>query len=319
MLNFTANTIKSTHFKAIVAILLSALIYGGNIIAGRLIAGTIPPVTLSAIRAILGLIILLPITWPAIKRAPKPTKKELFQLIVISLIGITIPYISLILGLAETTGTNASVILATLPAMTNAMLFLICKTKPSKFQVWGIFTSFLGLVIVFTQGDLLHLLSFKMGRGELYLLINVVCISLFNIVGQDIMKKFSSIVTSGYSIIFATVTLIPLGLYQMNSFTWHLSLTGWLLVIYMGCFAAGIAFFLNLYGIQKIGSGQATILNNMQYIFSISLSVFILKESLFVYHWLGFILVIFGVILSLAKSSIQSPQLVESKNTNQTI
>lgn len=305
--------------KAYFAVLLSALIYGGNVIAGRLIAGSIPPITLSAIRALLGLIVLLPLAWPAMKSAPKPTKKELFQLIVISLIAVSIPYVSLISGLAETTATNASVIFATLPAMTNLMLFIISKSKPSKFQVLGIVTSFLGLVIVFTRGDIFNLLSFRIGRGEMFIFLNVFCIGLFNVVGQSFMKKFSALVTSVYSLVFAILTLTPLGIWQMNSFTWHLSGSQWLLVIYMGCFAAGIAYFLNLYGIEKIGGGQASILNNLQYVFSISLGVLILKESLFAYHWFGFVLVISGVVLSLMRSSTSSPQLATSQNTNQTI
>lgn len=306
------------NFKAYFALLLAALIYGGNVVAGRLIAGTIPPLTLSALRAVLALAILLPIAWPAMKRAQKPNRKELLQLIVISIVGITIPYISLMLGLQDTSGTNASVIFATLPAMTNSMLFFICKTKPSKFQIWGMVTSFLGLIIVFTHGDMLHLLSFKLGKGELFLFINVFSISIFNIIGQNMMRKFSSIVTSVYSIIFATLTLIPMGFWQLNSFAWHLSWSGWLIVLYMGFMSAGIAFFLNLYGIDKIGSGQASIFNNMQHVFSISLSVLILKEALAAYHWFGFLLVISGVVLSLTKSSAPSPQLATRKRSNQT-
>lgn len=318
MLSLRNHTIHRTSSKAYFAVLLSALIYGGNVIAGRLIAGSIPPITLSAIRAFLGLIVILPLAWPALKSAPKPTLKELLLLIVISLLGVSIPYVALILGLAETTATNASVIFATLPAITNLMLFLIAKSKPTKFQIMGIFTSFLGLVIVFTQGNIFNLLSFKLGRGEMFLLLNVLCISLFNVVGQSFMKKFSSLVTSVYSLVFAVLTLTSLVFWEINSFTWHLSWSQWLLVLYMGCFAAGIAFFLNLYGIQQIGGGQASILNNLQYVFSISLGVIILKESLFLYHWLGFSLVISGVVLSLIKTSSSSPQLAPKKNVNQT-
>ncbi|AHF07071.1 DMT family transporter [Desulfitobacterium metallireducens] len=305
--------------KSYFAILLSSLLYGGNVIAGRLIAGSIPPISLSAIRALLGLSILLPLAWPALKSAPKPTTKELFQLILISLLGVSLPYVSLIYGLADTTATNASVIFATLPAMTNLMFFIIFKSKPSKFQVLGILTSFLGLVIVFTQGDIFHLLSFRIGGGEIFLFLNVLCISLFNVVGQSFMKKFSSLVTSVYSLVFAILTLTPLALWQLNSFVWYLSWSQWLLVIYMGCFAAGFAYFLNLYGIEKIGGGQTSILNNLQHVFSISLGVLVLKESLYVYHGLGFVLVISGVVLSLMRTSTSSPKLARSKSSNPAI
>lgn len=294
---------QSTHFKAYFFLLLSALIYGGNVIAGRLIAGDVPPLTLSAVRVVLALVILLPLAWSQLKNAPKPSKLELLQLIVMSVLGISIPYVSLLLGLQHTTGTNASVIFATLPAVTNTLIFLLYKLKPSKSQVLGMITSFLGLVIVFTQGSLLHLLTFKLGTGELYLFLNVLSIGLFNLLGQKIMEKFSSLVTSVYVLIFAAIMLIPLGAWQLGASGWNVSKTEWLIILYMGFLAAGVAFFLNLYGINRIGSGKASIFNNMQHVVSITLSVIILRESLACYHWIGFFLVISGVVLSLSKSS----------------
>ncbi|TGE36156.1 DMT family transporter [Desulfosporosinus fructosivorans] len=292
---------QSTHFKAYFLLIISALIYGGNVIAGRLIAGHVPPLTLSAIRVLLALVILLPLAWPQIKNAPKPNKLELLQLIIISVLGITIPYVSLLLGLQHTTGTNASVIFATLPAVTNTLLFLFFKQKPSTYQTLGMITSFLGLLIVFTQGSLLHLLTFNLGIGESYLFLNVLSIGFFNLLGQKIMKKFSSLVTCVYALIFAAFMLIPMGAWQLRSTEWHVSTSEWLIILYMGFLAAGVAFFLNLYGINKIGSGKACVFNNMQHVFT--LSVTILKESLALYHWIGFVLVIFGVVLSLSKSA----------------
>lgn len=294
---------QTTRFKAYFFVLLSSLIYGGNVITGRLIAGLVPPFTLSAIRVVLGLIILLPLAWPQMKKAPKPNKMEWFQLVIISILGIVVPYVALLLGLQQTTGTNASVVFATLPAVTNTLIFLLYKLKPSKFQTLGMITSFMGLMIVFTQGSLLHLLTFKLGVGELYLFINVLSIGLFNLLGQNIMHKFSSLVTSIYALIFAAIMLIPMGAWQLKSSGWNVSMSEWLIILYMGFLAAGVAFFLNLYGINKIGSGKASIFSNMQHVFSITLSVIILKESLAAYHWIGFILVISGVLLSLSKSS----------------
>ena len=296
------DTVKSNHFKAFLVLLFSSLIYGGNVIAGRLIAGKVPPFTLSAMRAVLGLIILFPLAWPQFKKNPKPTNIEFLQLIGVSILGIIVPYVSLLLGLKDTTGTNASVIFATLPAVTNTLLFLLYKHKPTLFQTMGMITSFVGLMIVFTQGSLQHLIAFRLGKGELYLLLNILSIGLFNIVGQSVMKKFSSLVTSVYALIFAVIILFPMGLWQLRYSGWNVSATDWLIILYMGFLAAGVAFFLNLYGINRIGSGKASIFANMQHVFSIALSVIILKESMASYHWFGFILVITGVVLSLSES-----------------
>lgn len=86
-----------------------------------------------------------------------------------------------------------------------------------------------------------HLLTFKLGIGESYLFLN--------------------------------------GAWQLRATEWNVSMSGWLIILYMGFLAAGVAFCLNLYGINKIGSGKASVFNNMQHVFSIILSVIILKES----------------------------------------
>ena len=95
-----------------------------------------------------------------------------------------------------------------------------------------------------------------------------------------------------------------------NEFLYLASLlVGWLISIYNGFYAAGIAYFLNLYGIDKIGERSSFDPEQLQYVFSISLSVLILKESLSTYHWFGFLLVISGVVLSLMRTSTSSPRL----------
>jgi drug/metabolite transporter (DMT)-like permease len=115
------------------------------------------------------------------------------------------------------------------------------------------------------------------------------------------MQKLSSVVTSVYALTFGTLLLIPLGVWQLVSIPWHLDLFKLMFIIYMGCFVTGFAFFLNLYGINLIGSGRASIFNNLQPVFSIVLSVLILGESLAIYHLIGFVLVVSGIVLSLTK------------------
>lgn len=308
---------RNVFIRAYLFLLISSLMYGGNVIAGRLMADQMPPFTLSAIRAILGLGVLLPLAWAQIKKAPKPNKSELLQLLIIAILGVILPYNTLLLGLQHTTGTNASIIFATCPAVTNILLFIFYKVRLTKLQTIGLITSFMGLLVVFTQGSLTHLFSFKLGLGEMILFINVLSVGLFNLIGQNIMKKFSSLVTSVYVLVFSIIILVPMGVWQHGSFEWHLSLSQWLVVLYMGIFAAGLAFFLNLYGIDKIGSGQAAIFNNMQYVFSITLSIIILGESLASYHWMGFILVISGVILSLSKPPEKKAHTLSIKSSEQ--
>ncbi|MGC7872049.1 DMT family transporter [Desulfosporosinus sp. SYSU MS00001] len=297
----TKQSSPKIRIKAYSVLIISSVLYAGNVIAGKLIAGHVPSAGLSALRGVLGLLIIVPLTWSRVKTSAKPGRKDLFQLFVLGFFGITLAYLTFIIGMQYSSGTNASIISATSPALTNTLLVLGFKAKLNKLQFLGIVTSFLGLLIVFTEGSLHHLLTLKLGLGDIILFINVSSMAIFYVLGQKIMEKLSSLVTSIYALAFGTILLVPPGVWQFTSTPWHLTLFDFLLIIYMGCFVTGFAFFLNLVGINLIGSGQATILSNLQPVLTIILSVFILGESLSSYHWVGFILVIFGIVLSLAK------------------
>ncbi len=308
---------RSNHSRAYFALFLASVIYGGNTVAGRLITGSIPPLTVSAIRVVLALVVLFPVAWPMLASTPKPNHRELMNLFLLSLLGVTIPYNSLLLGLQHTTGTNASVIFATTPAVTNFMAFLIHKVRPSRRQVLGMVAAFFGLAVIFTQGRISQLFSYQLGMGEFFICINILSVCLFNTLGQRTMKKFPSVVTSVYTMLFASIVLIPLGIWQNQLVSWHLSWSGWLVVLYMGCLAAGIAYFFNLYGVDKIGSGPASIFSNLSPVFGIIFSVLILKETLAFYHLTGFLLVISGIVLSLSKGLSQKAYGVGNVSSKQ--
>ncbi|AFM41546.1 DMT(drug/metabolite transporter) superfamily permease [Desulfosporosinus acidiphilus SJ4] len=292
---------QKERIEAYLILLISSTLYAGNVIAGKLIANDVPSAGLSAVRGILGLMIIVPLTWSRLKISTRPNRKEMLQLLVLGFFGITLAYLTFIVGMKYSSGTNASIIAATLPALTNSLLVIGFKTKLNKLQFWGIATSFLGLLIVFTKGSIHHLLTLNLGLGDIILLANVLFMAFFYVLSQRIMKKLSSIVTSVYALAFGTFLLIPMGVWQLVSAPWHINFYKLLIIIYMGCFVTGFAFFLNLKGINLIGSGRAAIFSNLQPVLSIVLSALILGESLAIYHWVGFLLVISGIVLSLAK------------------
>lgn len=292
---------RSVAVKAYMILFFSSLLYGGNVISAKVIAGQIPPFTLSALRGLLGLVILVPLAWPKFKKAPKPSQRDLLKLCLLGFLGISVPYVTIMLGMEHSSATNASIIFATNPALTNGLAVLIYKVRLSKYEMLGIVASFLGLLIVFTQGSLAHLFSFSLSFSDLFLLVNVVSVAIFNIIGQSVMEKFSSLVSSVYALIFGTILLIPLATRELAASGLHLSWLAWLIVIYMGCLVTGVAFFFNLEGINQVGSGKASIFSNLQQVFSILLGVILLGERLALYHWIGIALVVSGIILSIIR------------------
>lgn len=290
---------KDLKIGGYIVLLFSSLLFGGNTIAGRLIAGDIPPVALAALRGVLGLLVLFPLARRSLRQSPKPNRQDLYRFALLGFLGITVAYVVFLWSIQYSTATNVSIILAITPAVTIALLAIGWGIIPSKLRVFGIVLSFLGLLVVITQGSFTRLLSLDLSPSDLVLLINVLAIALFTILGQGVMAKFSPIVTSLYTLLFGTIFLCPYGIWEMFHKVWHFTGTSMLVLLYMGCVVTGIAILLNFEGISRLGSGKAAILGNMAPVFGILLAYIFLGERLSLYHWVGFTLVLAGIVLCL--------------------
>lgn len=277
---------------------LACLLYGGNTVAGRLIAPQVPPFALSFIRGLLGLWVLTPWLLPAMKKVGLEAGDR-WRLGVLGIIGIGLPYVTFAWSLRNVPATNAAIIFATFPAVTTALLALIWRVKPGLAQVAGIIIAFSGLVWVITQGSLVKLLTLSFRLEDGLLLLNVICVAGSNIWGQSLMRRYPPLVVAGYSLLFGTLALLPAGLWEIATSPWQLSPGGWLLVIYMGAVISGANMYLNFEAIRRIGSGPMAIFQNLNPVFSVFLAAALLREPLYLYHAVGIVLVLTGVTLSL--------------------
>ena len=67
MQQLTNQFAQKARIKAYSVLLISSILYAGNVIAGKIIANDVPPAGLSAIRGVLGLLIILPLAWSRIR------------------------------------------------------------------------------------------------------------------------------------------------------------------------------------------------------------------------------------------------------------
>lgn len=294
-------SIKTKNLKigGYIVLLLASLLYGGTVVVARIIAGDIPPVALSMLRGLFGLLVLFPLARRSLRQSSTPSRQDVYRFALMGFLGYTVGYVTFLWAIQYSSATNASIIAATTPAITITLLALGWGIIPSKLRVFGIVLSFLGLLVVITQGSIMRLLSLSLSLSDIVLLLNVLAVSLFTILGQGVMTKFPPVVTSLYSLLFGTIFLLPYGIWEMIQRDWHFSRTSMLVLLYMGCVVTGLATLLNFEGISRLGSGKAAILGNMAPIFGILLACIFLGERLSLYHWGGFTLVFVGIGLCL--------------------
>ncbi|MGB9661377.1 MAG: DMT family transporter [Moorellaceae bacterium] len=294
------NSLEERRFRQIgcAEIILACLLYGGNVIAGRIVAPQVPPFALSAVRAILGLAVLGPFL---MRLGPelRPKGEDWGRLALQGFLAITLAYSTFAWGMRFSPAINASIIFATFPAVNLLLLVLFWRVKPAGIQLIGIIMAFAGLTIVAAHGSVERLLSVSFAPTDGILLLNVFAVALSNILSQKLMERYAPLVVSAYSLFFGFLGLLPWALWEIRVQGWHLSWQGWVFLFYMGCCVSGLAVVLNFAAIYRIGSGVVAIFNNLNPIFAIALAALFLGEPLHLYHVIGIILVLSGVGLSL--------------------
>ena len=119
-------TFQTEHLKfgGYIVLLLSSLLYGGTVVAARVISGDIPPVALSMLRGLFGLLVLFPLARRSLRQSPTPTRQDLYRFALMGFLGIAIGYVTFLWAIQYSSATNASIIAATTPAITIALLAL---------------------------------------------------------------------------------------------------------------------------------------------------------------------------------------------------
>lgn len=279
-----------------VAVSIATFLYGGNVIAGRLLAPNVPPAALSILRGILGLMILLPL---ARRNLLRPNLKDVPIFMLIGLLSVTIAYVTFAWSMQTNRAISAAVIISTSPAVTLLLLALGWHEKPNIFQIAGVVIAFAGLTLVSCEGSFERLMALQFHKSDIILLINVIAISLANILIQKETNRYPAITTCTWSLIFGTIFLLPPGLWEIIRYSWHLTWGEWLLLFYMGGIITGVAFLLNFEAVNRLGSGTVAMFNNLAPLVTVILAAILLDEKLFWYHALGMILGLGGVFLSL--------------------
>jgi len=273
------------------------LIWSTSFIGTKIAYATFQPITLGALRFVIASIVL-GITIFLKKEYIRPSLRDIGTMCISGLLGITLYFTLENTGVNLTTASNASLIVASYPAITALLELVIYKIKPSIFKSVGIFFAIVGVYILTSKE------SNEDGHaqfiGNMILLLSGVVWAFYNFATQKIINKYPAVTVSFYQTIAGTICFIPLMFFERKNWQAPTSTT-LLVLIYLGVFCSVAAFLMYNYGLRKISSGTAVSLMNLVPVFGVIFSVLILHEAVTWKQVLGGLVVIFGVILSVNK------------------
>ena len=276
---------------------LTSLFWAGNVIVGRAIAGTVPPVTLACLRWVLATLIFLPFAWPSLRRDAGEILKHRGILLFLGLIGPACYNSLFYFGLVSTQALNGLVLNAAGPMFIALVAWGVFGDRLSAPQSAGMAAGFAGVLLIVAKGDPLTLASLRFNPGDLVLLTAVLAWSAYT----AFLRKRPRISWQSYNLItyaIAAVANVPIAAGELA--LGHTVTGGWAAgaaIVYVAIFPSLLAYIFYNRGVELLGPAAAGLYMFLIPPFGALLAVGLLSEKLHWFHAVGFALIIAGVLI----------------------
>ena len=282
--------------KIYLILIVNMVFWGFNVSFVKIIVDHVPPVTATALRlfvAAITVFLILGLT----HRIRLPRKNEWGYMIAASLTSIVSHHFFLAIGLTQTTATNAGLILGMGPLITVLLSLIFFKKRPTLIASIGFILGSVGvsMTVLFGSGKLQGI---NIGDFEVFLSIFIQAFGFILI--SKVAKSMDAVLLTAYMLIIASVILFVISL-QMEP-------TG-IAMFAKGFSSVSVAFFLSAvlstavgqmiynYAIGQVGAATASIFLNLNTLFSVVGAALLLQETIKPVHFIGFLLIVTGVIL----------------------
>ncbi len=298
---------------AFIYLLLPILFWSGNYVLGRITLETgLDPFFLSFARWSLACLFVVPFAYKALILERKIIAQNWKILTFFAWFGVCNYNLFLYIGLTTTSVTNAVLLNSVMPVIILITARLLLGQKTTWLQNTGILISTLGVINIVSQGTLETLLNLTVSTGDLWIIAAALCWAVYSVLIAKKPKNLSMLGFFSSTALIGTSIQIPLVFFFSNQDVSSLTHLDWLTIAYMSIFASIGAFLCWNAGIQKLGAATAGHFIHLMPVFSIFLSYFFLKESLYGYHISGIIFIFGGIFIATILNKIKRKQTVTS-------
>ena len=285
---------------AYIFLILTTLFWSGNFIVGKAASFfEIPPFTLNFNRWLFAWLILAPFTLKEILRNKSYILGNIKLILILGITSITIFNSIVYYSLNFTQVINGVLMISTIPVMIIFFSWIFKIEKTNYYQILGVIFSLLGVAVIVTKADLDKLLNLNFNKGDLWMVVAMLSWAMYSALLRKRKFELSQISLLQTIISAGLVLLLPAYLIEMSlGYRLNIHLPFILTLSYVVLFPGLASFFFWIKGISIIGSNRSGIFLHLMPIFSTIMAILIFKEKFMVFHFIGAVLIITGVVLS---------------------
>lgn len=285
---------------AYIFLILTTLFWSGNFIVGKAASlFEIPPFTLNFYRWIFAWLILAPFTLKEVIDKKNYILKNIKLIIILGITSITIFNSIVYYSLNFTQVISGVLMISTIPVMIIIFCWLFRIEKTNVYQIFGVIFSLSGVVVIITKADLNILLNLNFNKGDIWMVVAMFSWAMYSALLRK--KKFELSQLSLLQIIISAglIFLLPAYLVELSlGYKTSINLPFILTLTYVVLFPGLASFIFWIKGISIIGSNRSGIFLHLIPIFSTIMAMLIFGEKFMIFHSIGAVLIIAGIILS---------------------
>jgi drug/metabolite transporter (DMT)-like permease len=286
---------------------LPPLLWAGNAVVGRLMAGQVPPLTLNFLRWLLAVLFLLPLAWRALRPWSRIRQRWLY-LAAIGLLGVGLFNSLQYLAVLSSSPLNVTLVASSMPVWMLAVGALFYGEHPTRRQLAGAALGFAGVCVVLGRGSLHTLLNVHFVAGDVYILLAVIGWAFYSwlLARPPAHMRGDQRPDWDWAALLLVQALFGLGASALFTageqlagaapIRWSPGVVAALLYVSLG--ASIVAYRCWGLGVAAGGPTLAAIFNNLTPLFTAVLSALLLGETPQPYHAVAFALIVGGIAVS---------------------
>ena len=275
--------------------LLAIFIWAGNTVINKLAVGAIFPAEIGFFRWLLAGLLFTPFMLKAVIAHWPQIRPNLGKIFVLGVLGMAVYQSLAYFAATLTTATNMGIILSLMPLMSLAMAIISLGQRLTAGALVGAVLSFAGVLVVVSSGSLGALLQHGLNMGDAMMLIATLAYAIYSTLLKKWQLRLPPLVLLYLQVLVAIVVLFPL--YVASPKT-GLTLQNIPLVLYACLLASMVAPLAWMQAVQRLGPSRTTLFFNLLPLITALIAAVVLKEQLAMYHLVGGLLTLGGVILS---------------------
>ncbi len=274
-----------------------ALLWATSYPIGVWLANYKAPEAIVVVRVFTAFIFLVVIAKVYRIRILKFNEKIFYQLVALGFFGFVVHNYLMFIGLQFTTAVKGALINGAIPIVIMGLDFLLFRILIKPAMLIGSIISFIGVLLIITDGQLDKVMKSGIGFGEALFLVAIVGWGFYSIIAKPLLDENPAVWVTAFPCLFGGILLMPLLMQNVeNSVIMLANQNVVLVLVAQGMLAMGLGFLWYYEGIKELGTASASMYLNLVPVFGAGLSYILVNEQLSETIIFGGALTILGVI-----------------------